>query len=115
MNVVIRTAKVSGELAGQRRQQGARGEREEAAVRHGVLRVTPRVIGDPREASAWPALHRQLQAVISTRRIGHELCHVAEAWVEWCAVRIRREAAVAYGLIAVNVHPVGQIAAPRPD
>ena len=58
----------------------------------------------PREAGDWAAVHRQLQDVVLARRIGHELRHVAEARLGWFAVHGRREAPVADGLVAVDVH-----------
>lgn len=56
-----------------------------------------------------------MQAVVPASGIRHELCHVAEAGIRRLQVRIRCETSLADGLIAVDVHLIGEVVATRAD
>src|SRR5271168_1830015 len=104
-DVIVAVAILSAQIAGQRRNNAKGRKWKQPAIRDLIQAMTVCVVAAQRQPP--PMLgYTGLQAGVVAARICAEFIDIAKAWIKRPFIRERRKAAIAHGLIAIQLHLV---------
>ena len=104
-HVVIAASIAAAQLTGERRQNSLAGKRQQSAIGYLIETMAQSVVSAQSEPSDLLRIAR-LQAGVAAIRIRPKFIHAAEALIEWTAIGIRRKAACADVLVAIQFYLV---------